>query len=178
METTQRVEQLEQKVAELLERVGLLEGKKLEQNNDDFHRNIVSDYMIKVVYPGIFGEGKTPTAGFPSNRRKVAQQLQPGQKMFLYATSPERKIIGLAEVVSECTEVGGRWPYSVDLKWLVGPKPGVKFIDVDLDIRPRIGDTLFAITEEKANKIIDKLNEQNDLDEGTLEYLADKYSNL
>lgn len=45
----------------------------------------------------------------------------------------------------------------------IGPKQGIGFADIGLQIRPLVGDTLYAINNEKAKEIIDLLNEQQDL---------------
>jgi hypothetical protein len=177
----ERLENLEVTVERLMMRVNELESKneeKEEKENTEWKTNSVSDYMIKVVYPGIFKYIDNPTAGFPKNRRKVAEQLQSGQYMFMYATSPEKRIIGLTKVTSNVKIVDGRWPYSVDLNWVIGPKQGISFADVGLEIRPRVGDTLYGITDEKAQEIIQALEQQPDLDNATLKYLADKYKDL
>jgi hypothetical protein len=96
----------------------------------------------------------------------------------MYATSPEKKIIGLTKITSNMKIVDGRWPYSVDLDWIIPIKPGVTFADVGLNIRPRVGDTLYSITDEKAQEIIEALKAQPNLEENTLNYLADKYKDL
>jgi hypothetical protein len=57
-------------------------------------------------------------------------------------------------------------------------KPGITLAEAGLDIRPRIGDTLFSITDEKASKIFAALNSQDDLDINTLKYLAEKYKDF
>lgn len=180
MDENKRIEQLEHKVEKLTEQVLQLQQQMLtitgeNETNLIWKRNATDEYMIKLVYPGIFNYIKNPTAGFPKNRKKIAQELKPGQYMFLYVTSPEKKIIGLTKVVSEMNVTEGRWPYSVDLEWVINPKPGVKFSDVGLDIRPRPGDTLYALSEEKAQELIEMLNKQADLDQSTLDYLAGKY---
>lgn len=174
----ERLEELEGIVADLNKRIEALENpseQKGAANESTWKRNGVSDYMIKVVYPGIYMEKDKPTAAFPKNRRKIAEKIVIGQYMFIYATSPEKKILGLTKVISSIKEVEGRWPYLVELEWVVGPKPGLRFKDVGLDIRPLPGDTLFSITEEKAQEIIQSLEEQPDLDQGMIDYLAKKY---
>ncbi|MDR4144979.1 hypothetical protein [Bacillus paranthracis] len=177
-ELLKRLEQLEGMVSDLNQRVEVLENQSEdeEQNEPVWKRNGISDYMIKVVYPGIYREKDKPKAAFPNNRRKIAEKIEVGQYMFIYATSPEKKIIGLTKVTSSIKEVGGRWPYLVDLEWVVGPKPGIRFKEAGLDIRPLPGDTLFSIADEKAQEMIALLNEQPDLDQGMLDYLAKKYS--
>ncbi|MDF0727080.1 hypothetical protein PY093_10160 [Cytobacillus sp. S13-E01] len=180
MDENNKIEQLEHKVEKLTEQVLRLQKQMLtitgeKDANLIWKRNATDEFMIKLVYPGIFNYINNPTAGFPKNRKKIAQELKPGQYMFLYVTSPEKKIIGLTKVVSEMNVTEGRWPYSVDLEWVINPKPGVKFSDVGLDIRPRPGDTLYALSEEKAQELIDTLNKQIDLDQSTLDYLAGKY---
>ncbi|MFE0506605.1 hypothetical protein ACWF7H_25685 [Peribacillus butanolivorans] len=178
MDQEKRIELLEVEVNALKNKVKeltLLVVKEEEKENREWQRNITSDYMIKLVYPGIFGQIENPKAGFPKNRRTVAEQLSPGQHMFIYVTSPEKKIIGLTKVVSDLNITEGRWPYSVDLEWLVPPKLGISLKELELDIRPRPGDTIFGLTDNKAEEIITALNNQPDLDESTLAYLKRKY---
>jgi len=174
-----RIETLELKVADLEQKLTDL-MVKLKISDElteelEWKSNSAGEWSIKVVYPGIYQEGRTPTAGFPKNRKKTAEQVSPGQAMFVYVTSPIKKIIGMTRVVSSMKQVGGQWPYSVDLDWVIGPKQGVSFNDVDLGIRPRIGDTLYQINEDVAQRIIKKLEEQDDLTDEMIRYLANEY---
>ncbi|MFD0673490.1 hypothetical protein [Cohnella sp. GCM10027633] len=141
--------------------------------------NLVVDWMIKLVYPGIYREKDTPSAGFPQNRRKVAAQIKGGQWMFVYVTSPIRKIIGLARVTGPMRVLGGadeRWPFNVPLQWEIGPKlDGVTLLEVGLDIRPRPGDTLYGITPDIAEEIKKRLNMQPDLTPSQWDYLIRQY---
>ncbi|WEK54568.1 MAG: hypothetical protein P0Y55_00355 [Candidatus Cohnella colombiensis] len=174
-----RISVLERSLIGLTERVNILEARLSKpKSGGDYQTNTVSNYMIKIVYPGIFARVDKLNAGFPNNRKKVALQLTKGQFMFLYVTSPEKKIMGLARVASECKQIGGRWPYSVDLEWVIHPKPGISLTEAGLDIRPRVGDTLFSITDEKAHQIFAALNSQDDLDSNTLKYLFEKYKDF
>lgn len=175
---SKRVLELEELVNDLNERVKILEAASNQANmpdDSDWKRNTVADYMIKVVYPGIYAKKDKPVAGFPKNRQKTSENIQVGQYMFLYATSPEKKIIGLTKATSSVHEVGGRWPYQIDLEWVVGPKPGITFKEIGLDIRPLPGDTIFSLKEEKAQELIQALKSQPDLDQGMIDYLAKKY---
>ncbi|GGI12587.1 hypothetical protein [Gottfriedia solisilvae] len=181
-EMLKRLEVLENVVEQLNVKVNLLQQTNQQPVEEIFKevphwkRNSVSKYMIKVVYPGIYRSKDKPRAAFPKNRRTVAEKIEVGQYMFIYATSPEKKIIGLTKVISSIKKVDvDRWPYSIDLVWIVGPKPGVQFKEVGLDIRPLPGDTLFSISDDRAQDVIKALNEQPDLDKGMLDYLADKY---
>lgn len=180
---------MENRVVELERKVATLEAdliaikKKLnltEEVPDDreWVSNSAGDWSIKVVYPGIYVQGKYPTAGFPKNRKKTAEQVSPGQMMFIYATHPVKRIIGMTKVTSSMKQVGGQWPYSVDLEWVLGPKQGVTFAEAGLDIRPRVGDTLYAIETQAAHRIIDLLEAQSDLSDETIEYLANEYRHL
>lgn len=181
MTLEKRVYELEKMVAELQTEVKDLRAvvsKGDDSDERDWKRNIVSDYMIKVFYPGLYCEGKEPTAGFPKNRKKTVEQIIEGQYMFAYLTSPVKKVIGLTKVTSTMKEVGGQWPYSVDLEWVLGPKQGLTFKELGLDIRPRVGDTLYGLTDDKAQEIIKKLEEQPDLDIQTLNFLASEYAHL
>lgn len=177
-----RVVVLERKVATLEEElIAIKRALNLTEEVPDDREwvsNSAGDWSIKVVYPGIFVQGKYPTAGFPKNRKKTAEQVTPGQIMFVYCTSPLKRLVGMAKVTSSMKVVGGQWPYSVDLEWVLGPKQGVTFADAGLDIRPRVGDTLYAISEEAAHRIIKLLEDQSDLSDETIEYLANEYRHL
>lgn len=171
-----RIEILEKVVESLSDELKCLKNPKKET---EWKNNTVSDYMIKLVFPGIYCQYDNPTAGFPKNRKSIAGNLEPGQYMFIYSTSPIKKIIGLTKVKSKVKDnTESRWPYYVDLEWVIKPRNGVTLNECGLDIRPRPGDTLYAITEEKANEIITKLNSQKELDQSTIDYLANEYREM
>lgn len=177
-----RVEKLEKEIRILKDELAGLKREMQGKEETDTKINVVDDYMIKLVYTGVYAkikeDGHSLLIGFPKNRRKLAEQISVGQKMFIYVTSPVKKIIGLMKVVKEveeCKDPESRWPYIITLEWEVGPKQGIAFTDVGLDIRPRVGDTLYAITGEKAKEITDKLQEQPDLSKSTIDYLANEY---
>ncbi|KAB2488049.1 hypothetical protein [Priestia endophytica] len=169
------VNKLKRTVHELTELL-TKEEKEKEKEKRPWKRNTVLNYMIKLVHPEIYCQIDNPKLGFPKNRRGIAQQLSPGHFVFIYVTSPEKKIIGLTKVVSNLTFTEGKWPYSVDLEWIIPPKLGLSLRDLGLDMRPRPGDTIFGLTDEKAQEIIGALNSQDDLDDSTLMYLNQKYS--
>ncbi|MGE7828857.1 hypothetical protein [Paenibacillus sp. NPDC093718] len=186
--STDKVALLEQKIDEYGRKIKSLEDqlqavmRAIDMKNDvpedrEWVSNSAGDWSIKVVYPGIYTQTHEsyPTAGFPKNRKKTAEQVTPGQMMFIYATNPVKRVIGMTRVTSTMKEVGGQWPYSVDLEWVLGPKQGITFAEAGLDIRPRIGDTLYAITEEAAHRMIDLLEKQPDLTEETIAYLSSEY---
>lgn len=178
MSIDERLTKLEKEVRVLKDE--FISLKRLQQGKEtsESQINIVDDYMIKLVYAGIYEKVLASDAlmiGFPKNRKKLSVQISVGQKMFIYVTSPVKKIIGLMSVIKEVEETSGRWPYSVTLKWDIRPKQGVGFSDVGLEIRPRVGDTLYAITEDKAKTIINELNKQKDLTEEMLRYLSKEY---
>lgn len=145
----------------------------------NWKNNTVDNYMIKLLYPGIYCNIDNPTAGFPKNRKSLVEKIYPDQNMFIYVASPIKKIIGLAKVKSQCKDnPGNRWPYYVDLEWTIKPRAGVTFKECGLDIRPRPGDTLYSITEDKAKEIMDNLKKQTELDQSTLDYLANEYKEI
>jgi len=178
-----RVEKLEKEMRTLKDEVTLLKRELQGKAESDIQTNVVDDYMIKVVYTGIYpkiGNGNSLAIGFPKNRRKLAEQISVGQRMFVYVTSPVKKIIGLMKVVEEVKEIKAaageeRWPYVITVDWEIGPKQGVGFADVGLQIRHRVGDTLYAITDDKAKELIRQLNEQPNLSQSTIDYLASEY---
>lgn len=180
---------MEKRVADLEKEVVLLKKElldikqllniQLEAEERPWETNTVSDWMIKLVYPGIYVQKDKPAAGFPQNRRKTAVQIKPGQMMFIYATSPVKKIIGLTKVVSTMKVLEGRWPYSVDLEWVIGPKQeGVSLEECGLNIRPRPGDTVYGINEDVAQEIVGLLDEQDDLTPDQWDLLARQYKEL
>jgi hypothetical protein len=174
-ELVRRIETLEKEMKVVMEHLNITE----QEEDKVIERNKVGEYNIKVVYPGIYLQRNNPTAGFPWNRKKVAEQLKPGDLVFLYVTSPEKKIIALTRVKAPAKKIDSRWPYSVDLEYLIGPKSvGVTFEDVGIGIRPKVGDTIFSLRQDKAEEIIDLLKKQPDLDENTWQLLIDRYSHL
>jgi hypothetical protein len=178
-----RIGELEKEVQMLRKELNVIKSKlniNLErEDNRSWKSNTVDDWMIKLVYPGIYAQKGDPSAGFPRNRRKTADQMIPGQRVFIYATTPVKKIIGLTKVTEPMKIVEGRWPYSVPLEWEVGPKiEGVTLQEVGLDIRPRPGDTVYGITEEIAQTIIQQLEKQKDLTQEQWELLAIQYREL
>lgn len=179
MELDKRVEKLEKIVEGLVEEVGNLRKQTGFDEESNWRNNTVDNYMIKLVYPGIYCQKDKPTAGFPKNRRSISEKIYPDQYMFIYVASPIKKIVGLTKVTSTVKDnIGSRWPYYVDLEWVIKPRSGVSFKECGFDIRPRPGDTLYAINEDKAKEIIKKLEAQNELDDSTIDYLANEYKDM
>lgn len=181
-----RVLDLEKRVAELERKVEtLIAGQGLPSVNDmaDIKRHDAGEYSIKVIYPGIYHHLDEPLrAGFPKNRRSLARRVAKGSHMFIYVTSPEKWIIGMAEVTGPAeADLGAnpKWPYVVPLRWEIGPKAiGVKFSDVGIDIRPRIGDTLYALGTDKAEEIKALLRQKPDLTAQDVARLRMLYSHI
>lgn len=179
-----RVERLEKENKDMKVQIAMLQAEvglsTTSQTQSEWKRNTVSDWMIKIVYPGIYSQKGQPTAGFPVNRRRTAAQVKPGQQMFVYATAPVKKIIGLAEVVDAMVTIEhSRWPFSVPLRWMIGPKQkGVTIDECGLDIRPRPGDTVYGITEDVAERIIELLNDQKDLTKDQWDLLDAQYRDM
>jgi hypothetical protein len=179
MSLEHRVLELEKETALLREEINrlkkLLKSPDIEPADSEWIANKTGQWMIKVVYPGIYEQRTTPSVGFPKNRRKIAEQIAAGQMMFIYVTKPVKRIIGLTRVVSTVKAVEGKWPYAVDLEWIIGPKLGVTLPEAGLTIRPRIGETLYAIKEETAERILKQLKEHPDLDEDEVLKLVNQY---
>lgn len=91
--------------------------------------------------------------------------------MFIYVAKEERRIIGLSRVTGPMEKIGHRrWPYDVPVEMVIGPKYlGVTLEEVGIDEKPRRGDTVFEIDEDKAQEIIEALREYPDLDDETLQ---------
>ncbi len=181
MTLEQRIEKLESEMRALKEGFSALKKEIKGKEDSEYQINVVDDYMIKLVYTGIYSKikGNTTTEiGFPKNRRKLAQDISVGQKMFIYVTSPVKKIIGLMTVRTGMQESGdpnSRWPYNIKLDWEIGPKQGVSFSDIGLPIRPRVGDTLYSIDRDKAKEIISLLKQQDDLTDDNIDFLSREY---
>jgi len=149
-------------------------------------RNQVGKYMIKMHYPGVYyrigKDAKEPlSAGFPNSKKgeQLARDVKEGYFMFVYVAKDkrERKIIGLSRVTGPMRKIGHRrWPYDVPVEMVIGPKyPGVTLKEVGIDVKPKIGDTVFEIDEEKAQEIIEALRRQPDLDDETLQQKRKRY---
>lgn len=181
MTLEQRIEKLEAEMKELRGDLSTLKKEVKVKEDSEYQINVVDDYMIKVVYTGIYSKikGNEPLEiGFPRNRKKLALDISVGQKMFIYVTSPVKKIIGLTSVISEMQESNdpnSRWPYNIRLEWAIGPKQGVSFSDIGLPIRPRVGDTLYSIDLDKAKEIINQLTQQDDLSDSNIDFLSREY---
>ncbi len=178
-----RIDTLELEVRQLrkeLQEIKSLLRPERQKENHHWKSNAVGDWMIKLVYPGIYAQKDKPEAGFPRNRRKIADQILPGQKMFIYVTSPIKKIIGLTRVTDQMiVRDDSRWPFSVSLEWEIGPiEKGISLESVGLDIRPRPGDTLFGISDDIAQNIIQLLKNQPDLTDEQHESLSFQYREL
>lgn len=147
------------------------------------HNQLGDTYSIKLVYPGFYlgmsTRELTTTIGFPLSKERLAKRVLPGHLFFIYVTSPERKVIGLAQASGHAVfepEQDFRRPWSVQLVWLIGPKsPGVGFADIGLQVKARIGDTTYAITDEVAAALIDRLQDMADLSSLELSRLKEKY---
>jgi chaperonin cofactor prefoldin len=181
MTLEQRIEKLEAEMRALRDDFSSLKKEVKGKEDSEYQINVVDDYMIKLVYTGIYSKIKENTnleIGFPKNRRKLAQEISVGQKMFIYVTSPVKKIIGLMTVkngMQESEDPHSRWPYNIKLEWEIGPKQGVSFSDIGLPIRPRVGDTLYSIDLDKAKEIINLLNQQDDLTDNNIDFLSKEY---
>lgn len=181
MTIEQRVEKLEADMRKIKDDFSALKKEVQGKEDSGYQINVVDDFMIKLVYTGVYSKIQENTfleIGFPKNRRKLAQDISVGQKMFIYVTSPVKKIIGLMTVSRPMQTSGdpnSRWPYNIQLTWDIGPKQGVSFNDIGLPIRPRVGDTLYSIDYEKAEEIIRLLNQQSDLTDSNISYLSNEY---
>ena len=172
----QRIETLESELSLVLSHLSITPVEEIVP----FKKNTPSQYMLKTVYPDFYHHLNEPKIGFSSNREKLARKIEKCSFMFVYLTSPEKRIIGLVKVVGDVEEVSeSRWPFQLPTEWVIGPKgEGVTFKEVNLDIRLRPGDTLLSLTQEIAVKIIDLLNEQLDLDKNTLVVMKKRYPKI
>lgn len=167
MNIENRLDRLEKSVDVLKEEFNYLKNM-VEQQEDlgehDWERNNSGDYMIKILYPDMSSLwlGDNPGVSFAENEKKLAEEIQVGQYMFIYITSPINKIIGIGKVTSSMQNVKGKLPYTIPFEWVIKPTSGISFKEVGLDIRLKIGDTLFSINKRKADIIIEKLKSMPD----------------
>jgi len=147
-------------------------------------RGQVGKYMIKMYYPGVYyrigKDAEEPlSAGFPNSKKgeQLAKDIKEGSYMFIYVAKEERGIIGLSRVTGPMEKIGHRrWPYDVPVEMVIGPKyPGVTLEEIGIDEKPRRGDTVFEIDEDKAQEIIEALREYPDLDDETLQKKRKRY---
>ena len=148
------------------------------------HHNAIGEpYSIKLVYPGFYLTMKAGdaacTVGFPATKERLAKRIEAGYLFFIYVTSPERRVIGMAQATGPAEfapEKDFKRPWSVRLSWVVGPKtPGVQFSDIGLQVKARVGDSTYSITEEVAAAIIGRLQDMQDLEARELDRLKAKY---
>lgn len=147
------------------------------------HNQLGDVYSIKLVYPGFYmsltPRGLTATVGFPLSKEKLAKKVQPGHLFFIYVTSPERRVIGLAQAASSAVfapEKDYRRPWQVDLVWVLGPKmPGVQFTDIGLQVKSRVGDSTYSITDEVAAALVDRLQDMPGLSAMELAKQKERY---
>jgi hypothetical protein len=150
------------------------------------HNCVGTPYSVKLVYPGFYNEidldSKTFSVGFPKSKRALADKVEIGHLFFIYVTAPEKWIIGLARVLRPAIESQNqncKRPLKVPMEWVVGPKrAGVKFVDVDLVVRPRIGDSLYAIGLQDALRLLRRLRELPDVTSDDLERKIATYSKI
>ena len=150
-------------------------------------RNQVGDYMVKIFYPSIYfrlGENPDapPSAGFPDNSlgKKLAESLKVGDRMIMYITEPEKRFVGLVEVIGSMRELkNSQWPYDVPIKIVIGPKdPGVTFEEAGIDWRPSVGNTLLSIDEDEWDRIIELLERQPDLSDDAIQQKRKDYKGI
>ncbi len=147
------------------------------------HNQIGETYSIKLVYPGFYLTMRpgdtTCSVGFPAIKERLAKRITPGHLFFLYVTSPERRIIGMAQAAGPAEfapERDFKRPWSLELAWVIGPKsPGVQFTDIGLQVKARVGDSTYSITEEVAAAIIERLQDMADLRPADLAKQQDRY---
>lgn len=147
------------------------------------HNQLGEPYSIKLVYPGFYlgikiGDA-TCTVGFPAIKERLAKRVQPGHLFFIYVTSPERRIIGMAqasEPAQYMPELDQKRPWSLTLAWVIGPKSqGVRFTDIGLQVKARVGDSTYSITDDVAAAIIGCLQDMDDLSEDELRKAKERY---
>lgn len=132
-------------------------------------------FFVKILFPSFYKFTNNPTINFPMNRGSLARQINVGQQCFIYLTSPEKKVIALVEVVSDMREVGGRWPFEFDVKFVISPKHGITLKEAGISFRPRPGDTHIPIDVNTASRIMKELRAQPDLPASEIARLASIY---
>ena len=155
----------------------------LEETSLIRHNQLGETYSVKLVYPGFYlamrHEDTTCTVGFPAVKERLAKRITPGHLFFIYVTSPERRLIGMAQASGPAEfapERDFKRPWALDLHWVIGPKsPGVQFSDIGLQVKARVGDSTYSITEEVAAAIIERLQGMDDLGPAELEKQKERY---
>jgi hypothetical protein len=117
--------------------------------------------------------------GFPTSKERLAKRVPPGHLFFVYVTSPERRVIGMGQVAGPAEfspEKDFKRPWSISLAWVIGPKmPGLQFSDIGLQIKARVGDSTYSISDEVAAAIIDRLQDMEDIGSTELGRLKERY---
>ena len=147
------------------------------------HNKLGRLYTIKLVYPdfylGLDLGSQRCWVGFPAAKEKLAKQVESGHCFFVYVTAPERRLIGAAQAMGPVQYEPGRdyqRPWQLELAWLVGPKsPGLRFQDIGLQVKSRVGDTCYSTTEAVAQVIVERLSAMEDLGAHELERKQRRY---
>ena len=147
------------------------------------HNRLGRLYTIKLVYPdfylGLDLGSQSCWVGFPTAKERLAKQVESGHCFFVYVTAPERRVIGAAQAMGPARYEPQRdyqRPWQVELAWLIGPKtPGLKFQDIGLQVKSRVGDSCYSVTEEVASVIVERLSEMEDLGASELERKQRRY---
>lgn len=156
---------------------------ELEEKPAVRHNQLGETYSVKLVYPSFYhgisaGEAMC-SVGFPSTKEKLAKRIPVGHMFFIYVTSPERRIIGLTRAFGPATfapERDFRRPWLLDLLWVLGPRtPGVRLAEVGLHVKPRVGDSTYAVADEAASAIIEKLEDMPCLEREELQKQRERY---
>lgn len=147
------------------------------------HNSLGELFSIKLVCPTFFRclDIAIPycTVSFPSSKEWLAKQVREGMHFFIYVTSPVRKVIGLARALGPAEfrgDVTPSRPWVVPMEWVIGPKAsGVTFSEAGIAVRSRPGDTVYAIPEDVAKRLVDALIPLPDLDEAEVARLRSRF---
>jgi hypothetical protein len=146
------------------------------------HNSLGEPYSIKLVYPTFYRSLDVGipycTISFPAGKEGLAKQVQEGTQFFIYVTSPVRRVIGLARAMGPAEyrgEVTPSRPWVIPMEWLIGPKAGgVSLAETGLEVRARPGDSVYAVPEDNAVRLMDALRLLRDLDEAELARLRSR----
>jgi len=133
--------------------------------------NVPGDLYSVVIVPLEFVRGielgHPFQLGFSLYKERAAKKITRGHHVFVYVKSPLRLVIGLAQATGPAffaPEVDVKYLWRVPCEWLIGPKSkGVSLKEIVPTLKQRIGDALYGVTEDLAERFIQALREQDDL---------------
>ncbi len=107
--------------------------------------------------------------GFSLRKERLVKAIKPGHLVFVYIQHPVKRVIGLARVTGSPIfgpEVDYRFLWRLPCEWVIGPKAkGVVLKEMVPALKQRVGDALYGIPKELAERFIKALDILDDLPE-------------